>query len=78
MFTLLVQLWLAVVSIGLLCLALQGAFCYLRDGRRNRQLLAAHYYAQLVVMDRVQKGDYKTTDEIRQAYEFEKIAYLNS
>lgn len=79
MFTFLVRLWLATVTTGLLCLALQHIYVTLRDGRRQRRLLAAHYYAQLVVMDRVQKGelDGYSVEAVREAYEFEKIAYLN-
>lgn len=79
MFTFFVRFWLASVSLGLICLALQHVYVTLRDGRKSRRHLEAHFYAQLVVMDRVHKGelDGKSTEDVREAYEFEKISYLS-
>lgn len=80
MFTFLVRFWLVSVSTGLVLLALQSAYLYIRDGRRERRLLAAHFYAQLIVQDRVHKGEFdgRPVTDVNEAYEFEKIAYLNS
>lgn len=80
MFNFLVRLWLAGVLTFAIGFALQHIYVTLRDGRKNRRLLRAHFYAQLVVMDRVHKGEFegRTSDDIRTAYEFEKIAYLNN
>lgn len=80
MFTFFVQLWLIVIITGILALILQATYVTLRDGRRNRRLLAAHFYAKLVVSDRVLNGelDPNSPADLETAYQFEKIAYLNS
>lgn len=80
MFTFFVRLWLIGVLSVATALFLQALYLTLRDGRRSRRQMRAHFYAQLIVMDRVKKGEFdgKTPQDIQDAYEFEKIAYLNS
>lgn len=79
MFNFLVRLWLAGILSIALGFALQHIYVTLRDGRKYRRHQRAHFYAQLVVMDRVNKGEFegRSTEDLRTAYEFEKIAYLN-
>lgn len=80
MFNFFVRAWLLLLLSGFVLFTLQSTYLWLRDGRRNRRHRAAHFYAQLVVMDRVNRGEFqnKTTADLQEAYEFEKIAYLNN
>lgn len=79
MFTNLVRIYLAVILTGAATLALQHIYVTLRDGRKTRQHYAAHHYARLVIIDRVNNGEFngRSFEDVRDAYEFEKIAYLN-
>lgn len=77
MFTIIVQIWLVLFLSTASLFALQSAYLWLRDGREVRRQRAAHFYANLVVMDRVHNGELASPQDIRTAYEFEKIAYLN-
>ncbi len=80
MYTFLARAFCIIILMGGATLAFQHIYVTLRDGRNNRRNLTAHYYAQLVVMDRVQKGelDFTSIASMQEAYEFEKIKYLNS
>lgn len=84
MFTFVVRLCLLTVSGGIIYLPLQNAYVN-RQNRRNRekQLLqeqAAHIYAYCTTMRRVYRREIDVTHnrDLQDAYEFEKIAYLNN